>query len=1035
MGDNLDWSMYRRSIRLGLVTSCLLAVCFAGSNAHGAGARTYGGYFSAERLENARINCMKYDWARKIVDETVAAAGPWKAKTDEELWDMVPGQDLPRCIDVTLTRTSAQTTRAGCLVCGDKINNFGDYPYNPDFEGRPWKLTCPSCAAVFPTNDFGAYYRSAIDARGLFNPARGDRRLLYNTAHPDPGDPLHLFGVDDGYGFTDAQGHTHKFIGYYVWKYWGHIQDGLTVLAKAYVFTGEPIYAHKAAVLLDRIADVYPAMNWKPYADRGWFHSDAGRGVGKIEGCIWETNVVRKLADSYDEILSGTVGDDALYTFLAGQARHYKLPQNKGTRDLFVQNVDNGILRTAYTGVLAGQISGNEGMQQLTVAYCALALNTNPETSRWLDWLFAADGGAIPGLLINTFDRDGMTDEAAPGYAVLGGELIGSLATRLAGYPLYRAHDLYAEYPQLRAACVTPSRFAALGVASPNLGDTGSTGLVTRAPANTAFCIAGFQATGDPTMALAAFRANGDSLVGLGEDVFSPAAAELAARIGRIAKEAGPRRVGGYLLDGYGLALLESGHRSGGTALVANYGRTLKHAHVDSLNFDLFAFGHWLAPDLGYPEFATAWPSRTEWTSNTLAHNTVFVDGQPQVRGWGGRAVMFAQTPGFGAFELDGQAAYPQLQDYRRTMLLVTEPDGENAYVVDIFHICGGADHVYSFHGPPGSVTTSGLHLEAQASGTYAGAAIPFGALSAGKFPSGYSYLYNVLRDSAPPPTFTVDWSVDGGYRGLKREDSVHLRLHVLGDAGDVALADGDPPQNKTGNPRRLGYLLLHHRHPSLASTFVSVIEPFLHESCIKSVEREPAETSRQVALRIEFTDGTIDRVLCNPTSAETLRLADGTMLSGKIGFLRQRAGTTQRAILAEGTALAGGQANLTSAGVWTGRVVRMNRDLQGGGWLVVDSVLPDDGSLIGRQIHIANDNERDATYTICAVTHDGACTRLDCGSISFIRGYAGPTRILRGQKLPISYEAGFLYDFEPGASFRIPLVTEWSPPAEGSGH
>jgi hypothetical protein len=394
-------------------------------------ARTHGGYYTEERLAHARKNAAELDWARQRRDEAVKKAAPFAARSDEALWALVPGQALGRCIDVTLDRRAKGARQSGCLGCGDKISAHGNYPYQPDCEREAWKLTCPSCGTVFPTNDFGRFYRSALDEHGLFDPAKGDRSLLFNTAHPDPADPLHTFGVDDGLGYIDAKGQAHRFIGYYAWKHWMWLYEGTRALAEAFVLTGDRVYAHKAAVLIDRIADLYPSLDWKPYGDLGWYHSDGGRRQGKIEGAIWETQVVTKLAEAYDAILSGTVGDDALVAFLAGQARRYQLPGRKGTRDLFVENVDSGLLRCAYHAVLAGQIAGNEGMHQLTVATCALALNTAPETTRWLDWLFAPTGGAIPGLLLERFDRDGLSDEGAPSYAALWGRSFADVALRI----------------------------------------------------------------------------------------------------------------------------------------------------------------------------------------------------------------------------------------------------------------------------------------------------------------------------------------------------------------------------------------------------------------------------------------------------------------------------------------------------------------------------------------------------------------------------------------------------------------------------
>src|SRR5690606_27172531 len=217
----------------------------------------------------------------------------------------------------------------------------------------------------------------------------------------------------------------------------------------------------------------------------------------------------------------------------------------------------------------------------------------------------------------------------------------------------------------------------------------------------------------------------------------------LGREIKSIAEYAGPRPEGGYLMSGFGMALLENGSDDDGVALVGNYGRTIMHAHPDMLNFDLFAFGNWLAPDHGYPEFATRWPSNAEWTGSTISHNTVYVNERPQKEVWGGYTKMFKQLKGFGVFEADGRKADPQLEEYSRTMFLIGDNGGESseAYVVDIFRVKGGDDHVYSFHGPPGEIKQNGLELLPQKTGTYAGEDIPKGTWAEG-FPIGYSHLY-----------------------------------------------------------------------------------------------------------------------------------------------------------------------------------------------------------------------------------------------------------------------------------------------------
>ena len=1010
-----------------LAISFTNTICFAGDPGTD---RINGGFYTAERIFNLRNNCDKYEWAGKQRNQVIERAKSWLAKSDEELWTMVPGQDLPRTIDVTFDRLIPDSKFLGCMICGDKIIEYGNFPYEPDCENKPWKLTCPSCKSVFPTNDFGKYYKSAIDEHGLFNPDKGDRSLLFNADHPDPDDPLHKFGVDDGFGYIDQNGRAHRYIGYYTWKYWTHLNDGLEALADGFIYTGDRHYAHKAAILLDRIADVYPEMDWKPYADRGWYHSDGGSMLGKIGGSIWETGVAQQLADSYDKILSGTTGDTELYAFLQLQAEKYKLPGVKGSREDFIKNVDHGILHTALEAVLSRQIRGNQGMHQMTVATCALALNTEPYTTQWLDWLFAPDGGAIPGLMISRIDRDGTSDEGAPGYAFIWGRLITDLVRLLEDTTKYNRNNIFRDFPQFSTTYTAAYRMSALGIATPNIGDAGSTGLV-YSQANPDFMARGYSFTGNPEIAVAAYRSNGNSAEGLGRDIYSRDPEALGKETRQIGEKAGPRPEGGYLMSGFGLALLESGTGKSGFALACNYGRTKMHAHPDMLNFDLLAFGNWLAPDHGYPEFASKIPSRTEWTGSTISHNLVFVNGQPQKDAWGGHTVFFKQLKGFGVFELDGQKAYPDVKVYSRTMFLIggsnENRSDSNALVVDIFRVMGGNDHVLSFHGPPGTIATTGLKPETQKTGTYAGEQIPKGVWTK-DFPVGYSHLYNIRKDKNPPGQFILDWNAETGYRGLTEKDDIHLRIHSLSQSHDVALADGDPPQNKPGNPRKLGYVLMHRTGTDLNSTFVNVIEPYRKNPFIRSVKRLDDASGTEVAIRIELEDGSIEYVLYNSAPQNVMHLANGISLNGTAGYIKEKEGKVIKAILVNGSALKYRKMNLKSAGIITGKVLNMNRELAGGGWLVTDTKLPADGSLNGEQIIVATNTDRDASYTIRNVVQENGLTKIYCGPISFIRDYKGGTMDVRTFTVPKTYDQGYLYDFEEGAQFRITSHKVWIP-------
>lgn len=993
---------------------------FCGS--HICSQRLYGGNYTEEKITNARNNCNKFDWAIKIKQSTVKDADYWVNKPDEELWMMIPGQDLPRCIDVTLNREEKNPMVYGCLKCRKDILRFGTYPYNPDFVNKPWKLTCPSCGEVFPKNDFGKYYASGIDEHGLFNPEKADSTLLFNTDHPDPSDPLYKYGVDDGFGYIDSNGHVNRFIGYYVWKYWDFINSGLSALANAFLYTGEKKYVHKAAVMLDRIADIYPDMDWKPYAEKGWYHSDGGGGNGKIGGSIWETNISQLFADCYDKIISGTKDDVALYEFLKKQSEKYQLPGAKGSRELLIKNIDDRILRTSLKAVLSGQIRGNQGMHQMTVAKAAVALNTQPETNKWIDWLFEPEGGAIPGLLISHLDHDGTSNEGAPGYSFFLGGLIVEMAEMLDGYKDYSHHNIFKEYPQLKAVFSGAWRMAVLGKAIPNLGDAGATGLVSTRPSDPQFIAKGFSFYKDSVLAVAAYRANGNSARGLGYQIFSKNPEALSKEIQSIAEKGGTRSVKSSIMSGFGLAILETGSSSNGTAVAINYGRSLNHGHPDVLNFDLFAFDHWLAPDHGYPEYATKWPSNREWTGSTLSHNLVFVNQKPQKEVWGGYTRLFKQIKGFSVLELDGQPAYPEINKYNRTMFLIGGSDplkDSNVYIIDIFQVLGGFDHVYSFHGPPGLITTNGLRLQVQPSGTYAGENIEKG-IWAENFPIGYSHLYNIMRDNKPSSNFMIDWKAEPGYRGIAATDDIHLRFHALSASDDIAIADGDPPQNKPGNPKTLKYVLMHRKGENLNSNFVSVIEPYRKNPFIKTVKRVDKNTNGNIILEVEKMDGTTDYILVNTDSSGSMKMSNKITMTGKIGYVSLKNEEVQKAVLINGQSLIYGNIKLTSAQAYSGQVVEMNKELSGGGWIKVNKQLPNTKNLKGEIIIIKTNGERDAAYTINRIEQTTTGSKIYCDAINFVKDYKGEKIMVRFAKVPKDYNQGFEYNFEEGAGFTI---------------
>src|SRR6185437_8410007 len=179
----------------------------------------------------------------------------------------------------------------GCPVCGAKMRaEHGDYGWIMD-PSKPFKLTCPVDGTVFPSNDYESYYRSGFKTKN-----NGDGKY-----------------VDDGWGWTDPKtGEKFWFVAYYNhWMWQKYLVPGLSDLANAYLLTGDKKYAHKAAVMIHRIAEVYPGMDYAKQSRYGQMLAAQGRDYpGKVVNAIWETSLTQHVCDAYDAVFD-TIDSDA----------------------------------------------------------------------------------------------------------------------------------------------------------------------------------------------------------------------------------------------------------------------------------------------------------------------------------------------------------------------------------------------------------------------------------------------------------------------------------------------------------------------------------------------------------------------------------------------------------------------------------------------------------------------------------------------------------------------------------------------------
>lgn len=825
--------------------------------------------------------------------------------------------------------------------------------------GQMWKIT--DGQHVFPTNDFAAYYHSGIDEHGLFQPNKADKSMLINTLYPEKGPK---WGVDDGWGWVDEKGIRHTFAAYYNHHHiWYRIRDILSDLRHAYLYTNDIEFARAGIILLNRVADIYPSLDISVF-DKSYFsNSHGGTGKGKAIGRIWETGLVTSFITDYDAFFPALLEDDAIIIgFLNKKAQQYSLGELKSSAGGIGKEIEDNILRQVLPCVSEGQIFGNFGMHQQALAMSAIVLDeTDGYTAEAIEYLFKSGAnGDLLRMLVDVIDRDGHGDESSPSYNSIHRRTLAELVDALAGYDGYAGIDL-SQHLKCAKMMTAAKPLNMLDIYRPAIGDSGMGG-----------------------------KPNGPNAC----------------------------MVESVNLAGYGFTALRDRER----ALWMYYGRNATpHAHRDTLNIGLYGFGLDLSPDLGYPEFARAWwPSRVNWSNTTLSHNTVLVNRERQNGQWVALPQHYDDSPLVKLIDVEAPQVYPVTSLYKRTTAMI-RVDETNSYMVDFFRVKGGEEHYFSFHGNEGApVTTTGLNLVEQVKGTMAGEDIPFAAESANNL-TGFNYLENVARDSAPPNQFSVDWAIQDNWHVLADQLSIHLHLTMLTKACEVALADGKCPKDWSLIYR---YLLVRRSGKNLNSCFASVIEPYKDDRFIKSIEQVAVKVNGQItsdndvrAVKVTLTNGRIDYII-NALDVETEYLIDDRIkFKGFFGVYSELNGKPVHAYVNDGVYIGtlDNPVINTSVGCLTGTVVDFTRDMSFHNEITVrldnmPHVPPQD--LADRSIVVENDAERSGWYLIKGAQLQGDLLTVDIGDITLIRKWVDAH----------DFSKGYIYDIAPGAKVRIPL-------------
>ena len=294
---------------------------------------------SDEAIVRARGYMEQHAEARAIAQGIVSQADKWMAWEDAALRGLAPTADVPRAFNVGT---------AGCPKCGQEIYaHGGTYPWIIDPK-RPFTVQCPVDGSIYPSNDFAAHYAAGLPQGASL---AGDY-------------------ADGGRGWVGPTGEKYWFVAYANhWTWQTHTIPAVQNLARAYILTGDVRYGRKAAILLDRIAEVYPNMDY--HAQSRYGELQAGRGgryEGKILNAIWETNVLTNLAEAYDYAWE-CIDDNTVAGKSADQVR---------------ANIEANLLEEGIEAYFDDKVLGNFGMHQKALVYAGLVRQYGPQ-KEWFD--------------------------------------------------------------------------------------------------------------------------------------------------------------------------------------------------------------------------------------------------------------------------------------------------------------------------------------------------------------------------------------------------------------------------------------------------------------------------------------------------------------------------------------------------------------------------------------------------------------------------------------------------------------------------
>ncbi len=836
--------------------------------------------YKAQDIANAKENIRRYAWAKAILKSWENSA-QFALKQNRAFFDNMVSE-----------LTNWTEYGQNCPACVGKKSAMGEcFIYNWNVTD-PDKVTCKYCGTVYPN---AAYPETGA----VVCPKMGQTFTYYQNdeerAHPGENPSKYA------YRWASWPVHT-SFTGVIRSKKSHWCAERILPLAKLYALTGDVKYAERCVWILDRFAHCYP--NWLYHSYNGTVAdcppaeaaANMGQhgGGGKFPKDVIIDPFERHQKADHATLCNGFWGagrfdcsgcDPYLLhmTVAYDLVREATYPDGRRVLDAESEKrIVNDLLLAGCTDTENWKDINNKcGPSRAVSAACGILFERPQSVRRALE--------GFEKLLEDCFHFDGFCKES-PSYSDMHLGLMQNIPEILRGYSdpagyqppdgkVFRDLNPFESVVRYRLALESMARMVAPDRTYPVIGDTHAGGRIHASYAEI------LTDRYSPSYAGLLETAQGAPLAEKGGEY------ALWYRNPNLRAEPGtklPLRTEWF--PGWHVSVMRNGAPHGDTALYLNAYEYHGHRHMDTLGLIYCAFGKELASDRGY-----IWDdvTRQNWTTSTLAHNLVTVDGVNQnTKPRGSVLQFFGATPGVEVTQARANA-YTQCDLYRRTCVLVRLPDG-GSYAVDVFEVNGGKRHQYGFQCNGNLVTVTGPAPQPVA--------------------DQIKWLTN-LRASQPTEPVTATWHLDN----LKMDLTVLSPIHrlLVADAPGWRSEKGTelnaPPIQQVFAERTFDAA----GGEKLHSDYVAVMVPYKDASPVRTTRLLAADgATGGWGVAVELTDRT-DYVLMAPDAAQ--RQFGPVTLAGRFGFVSVATdGKVLQAYLLAGTQLRFGDTSISLAAATT---------------------------------------------------------------------------------------------------------------------